>query len=412
MRPSECTMALALTFLLSSFGAGQVPPTNSRVLPSSSSRDITVVFDPELPISFDTVNEIIQSKQLAAAAIDELTGEGAQLSPSNEPLGGSIPGWVIDKSDKVYFAHASRRRDLIGGESRGSLPLRLFIQARGQSEAEKYADLVVKHLNKVLADLSRRGFERKLAQLKAAATEAQNAADLAGNEVAETRARIRNQSSGLSISVLEELISDLKKTQQSLEVELAGMKGRAERLQAEVAKVAERVKKEPTDDEVLRNLMRVTELRKNQLTAARQAWEQGAGKPGDVSKAEEQVALALVELAQAKRSASRPNTDQLDKLNDELSHIFVNVAENEAKLKYVIQRLDEQLQMLKQEAETKPLREQLENQTTELLNLQAEADKTAARVRQLESSFRPARVEVFELTADTKKGADAEKEGQ
>ncbi|MEX2141886.1 MAG: hypothetical protein WD894_21655 [Pirellulales bacterium] len=423
MRILNCTFALAILFLLSSLGAGQeapaLPPELVQAKSVSAQQDITLVFHPEFPISLEAANEIIQSKHLASAAINELTGARTALTSIND--GGRLQGnrgtqgWrVLEPAGMAYFAYLSRRQQLISGESDDSIPLRVVVAVtgpadQGEAEAEKYAALVIKHLNNVVAELSRRAIEHKLERLKSSTDEARNAAELAAEQLQEIRAKVSRQSSVFSEPVLQELVSDLKKQQQALEVELAGMKGRAEALQVEVAKTAKRAEKDPPNDDVLQNLFRVIELRKEQLAAARDLYKANTVRRTDVANAEEQVALAQVELAQAKRSASRPANEHLDKLNDELSHIFVNMAETVAKLEYVKQRLEEHLEMLKQEAETKPLREQLDDQAEAVALLQARANHAAMQVRQLQSSYRPARVEIFDLKTSDDKPANTEK---
>jgi hypothetical protein len=222
---------------------------------------------------------------------------------------------------------------------------------------------------------------------------------------------VRATSSGLSTDVLQELASDLKKTQQALEVELAGMKGRATALQEEVAKTAARVRKDPTDDEVVRNLKRVLELRASQLEVLQTMFKAGAAATQvDVMRAEEQVALAQVELAQAKEANRRSASDRLEKLNDDLAQIATSVAETEAKLDHVNRRLEEHSQLLDRETEAQPLREKLAADTANLVSFKAAADQAVAKVRQLESTFRPTRIEVFELSVGEEKPPKGEAE--
>ena len=265
-------------------------------------------------------------------------------------------------------------------------------------QTQKFARLVIERLNKVLGELSRREFERKLVEFKLAMAEAQRAVEVATARLDETRKQLRREG-GFSIMVLEDLVSSLKKQQQALEIDLAGMKGRAEALQVEIAKMAERVKKEPADDEVVRGLMRVIDHRMQQLRFVKQLVDHGVpgGEPGKLAAAEEQVALAQVELAQAKRTISRSSMDQLDKLNSDLALIAVNSAELEAKLKYVSEQLERNVAMLEAVREAEPIRERIARETKAVENLRLQAEQAAANVRQLETSFRPARVEIFDL---------------
>jgi DNA repair exonuclease SbcCD ATPase subunit len=283
--------------------------------------------------------------------------------------------------------------------------------ADSKIKAEKYAELVIKHLNKVLADLSRRSLEQQLGQLRTAADEARRKVQVAEIKVEELSMRLRNLSGALPEASLHELVSDLTKQQQALEVELAGMTGRREALQREVAKSSERLKKSSADNDVVRNLKRVVELRKEQLAQVKELYRQGVagGGPGMVAKAEEQVVLAEIELAQAIQATARPTDAHLEKLNDELSQVAVSIAENEAKLPFLKDRLKEYEGTLAAAAQTKALREQLDYEIRELSSARLSADAAKRNVAELESSFRPARVEVFELTPKDEKGVDTDK---
>jgi chromosome segregation ATPase len=289
--------------------------------------------------------------------------------------------------------------------------IRASIQGESSpDEAKKYVREVVTRLDKVLAELSRREYEQRRDQLKQAVEQAQESAQLARQRLDEVKTKLESVSAPVSETVLEGLVSDLKKQQQALELELAGIRGRTEALQKELAKMAERTKKEPAADEVLQNLRRVVELRRAQLAATRQLHEQGTVTSLEVGKAEEQVALAQIELAQAQRAVEKPNAEQMDKLTGELAQLAINRAENEAKLKFVTNRLDETLSALKHEVQSKPLRQQLEKQLNAVANLQAQADQAAADLRTFEASFRPAHVEVLDLTPREPK--DGEKSPQ
>jgi hypothetical protein len=421
MPSSPSAIALVLLGIFSSFGAAQEradgpPSPPSESVYKTTERKITLIYDPHFPISSHALNEIIQSKELASAAIGELTGARVNLRAIND--GGRLQGvegttgWGPEKSDKWYLSFVQQRQQLVGGETRGTFPFRLLVagtDAVGESELEKYADLVVKHLNIVLADLSRRAFESKRAELNLAKEQAQKSVELAGLKLDKTRESVRRASGDFSETALQELLTSLRKQQQALEVELAGMKGRAEAIQREVAKTAERAKNDSADDEIITNLMRVIELRTQQLRYLKELGELGTITQAEAAKAEEQVALAKVELAQAKRANSRPASEQLDKLNTELAQIAISMAESEAKLKYVTEQLAIHADKLKHAAYAQPFREQLDKEIAAFVTLQAQANHAATEVTQLESSFRPARVEAFELRTGEDKPEEAGK---
>jgi hypothetical protein len=417
MRIPNLLLPLVLLTPLHSVGLGQEAPTPPRAIQTttdSAERDITLFFDPNFPLDWEDINAILQSKQFAAAAIEEISGRLPELLQRSRPDYGMVGWGTLQGAD--FLAYVTGRRDLIRG-SDGSLPLRLQVQVTRREDddnkvkAEKYAELVIKHLNKVLADLSRRSLEQKLVQLKAKVDEAHRKVLVTEARVAEL---LRHQESGsLPEAVLHELVSDLAKQKQAIEVGLAGMTGRREALQREVAKSSERLKKASAENDVLRNLKRVVELRKEQLAQVKELYRQGVagGGPGMVAKAEEQVVLAEIELAQAIQATARPTDAHLEKLNDELSQVAVSIAENEAKLPFLKERLFVYERTLQEAAQTKALREQLDYEIRELSSARLSADAAKADVAELEASFRPARVDVFKLTPEKEKEGNAKKEG-
>jgi flagellar biosynthesis chaperone FliJ len=420
MRTSGILLSLLFLTSLHAVGLGQELTPAPREIPTttdSAERDITVFFDANFPLSRDDINAIVQSKQFVAAAIKELSGRVPELYPSSRPDYG-IVGWGTLKGAE-FFAYVTGRQELIRGAD-GSLPLHLQVEVTQREDennkvtAEKYAELVIKHLNKVLADLSRRSLEQRLEQLKATVDEGRRQVQMAEATVEGLSARLRQKSGDLPEAVLHELVSDVTKQRQALEVELVGMKGRSEAIQREVARLSERLKKSSADDDVVRNLKRVVALRKEQLALVKQLYSQGVagGEPGKVAKAEEEVVLAEIDLARATQASAGPTDARLEKLNDELSQIAVGIAENEAKLKYLTTRLDEYDQILSDAAKNKAMRQQIDSEIGLIITLKQKADAAQAKVAQLESPFRPARVEVFELTPREEKPAGAKQEGR
>ena len=356
-------------------------------------------------LSSGAIDELARSKEVAGAAASDMTGQPVALELEN-----NFQLWSIEKTGTRYSAWIDSPRRSPGGQGLW-VTIRASIQGESSpDEAKKYVREVVTRLDKVLAELSRREYEQRRDQLKQAVDQAQESAQLARQRLDEVKTKLESVSAPVSETVLEGLVSDLKKQQQALELELAGIRGRTEALQKELAKIAERTKKEPAADEVLQNLRRVVELRRAQLAATRQLHEQGTVTSLEVGKSEEQVALAQIELAQAQRAVEKPNAEQMDKLTGELAQLAINRAENEAKLKFVTNRLDETLSALKHEVQSKPLRQQLEKQLNAVANLQAQADQATADLRTFEASFRPAHVEVLDLTPREPK--DGEKSPQ
>jgi hypothetical protein len=411
MRILSGPLPLALAIVLFIGSALIAQPPERRPLDETRSEELVEIhFDRSIfPATLEAIEEIVRSEDVSGAAVREVSGKTANFQVWGRTSELShTQGWNVEGSDANYWRYWARAAGTNLPSIQGRQYLRIqvgILSPYGSEEGkqtEKFARLVIERLNKVLAELSRREYERRLKELNIAAAQARQAVDHASAKLNDTRVQHRGESS-LSIPVLEELASNLKKQQQALEVDLAGMKGRKEALQVEIAKTAERVKKEPADDEVVRNLQRVLDLRVQHLRNIKKIVETGTVTELEAGKAEEAVAMAQVELAQAKRTISRSATDQLDKLNSDLALIAVNSAELESKLKYVTEQLEINIVMLREGREAEPIRERIARETKAVESLRLKAEQVDTNVRQLESSFRPARIEVFDL--DDSEGA-------
>jgi hypothetical protein len=76
------------------------------------------------------------------------------------------------------------------------------------------------------------------------------------------------------------------------------------------------------------------------------------------------------------------------------------------------QLLELQESLEREIGEAKPLREEIAAESAVAQEFAAEARKRGAEFRRLKASYRPARVEVFDLKAIEEKPSDAEKTGQ
>lgn len=272
-----------------------------------------------------------------------------------------------------------------------------------QDLTRRYHEAVRKRLEDALNQLSRREIEKRLARQRQLLEDNRKSAEIERSRLNDKRQDLRGISSGLPQSVLEESVSNLQQQQQALELEIAGFKGRTAALERQIAKATEELKQQPADDEVTQNLKRVLELRKRTLGRMRALRESGTVTEVEMAKQEEQVALAEVELAQAKRQGANSVRARLDALNAELEKIAVERADAETKLEYVTKHLGDALQELKTEIDrAQPLRDEITAEAAIAQQMAAEVRQAEAELRRLEASFRPASVEVFEFgeTAD------------
>ncbi len=147
---------------------------------------------------------------------------------------------------------------------------------------------------------------------------------------------------------------------------------------------------------MVQNLARVIKLRTQQLERYRQLHKSAAVSEAEVLKAEEDVALAQVELAQARRLAVKGKTDEADRLNSQLVDVAIAASEAQTKLQFVEKRLEENLEKLRRESTVAaPLREEIQAASAATQQMLQEVRRRESHIRSLEASFKPTSVESF-----------------
>jgi chromosome segregation ATPase len=210
--------------------------------------------------------------------------------------------------------------------------------------------------------------------------------------------------------VLEESVSNLMKQEQALALEAFGLNVREEQYREQVKAATDLLKKARPDEEILAGLNRVRESRLQTLDRLRELHKQGVITGAEIAKAEEEVAIAQMEIKEAIRDAGKASSDRLEKLNTELANVTVARMEARLKREYVGDQLAELQESLKREiGEAKPLREEIAAISTGAQEFAAEARKREAELHRLKASYRTARVEVFDLSISEDKPADTEK---
>jgi hypothetical protein len=291
-----------------------------------------------------------------------------------------------------------------GGIVFGTLHVHVNAKEARISEAEyrallaRYLEAVRKRFQESLDTVTKREFEKHLKREAESVAQDRQLANSAQGRVQQKREELRKTAAGLPQSVLEESVSNLQKQEQALALDIEGLKGRSTAIEKQLRDAADELKKAGPDDEVVKHLERVLVARMEQLKRMREAHAGGAIPAAELAKAEENVALAQVEVVQAKRQVGKGPLARIDALNTELARIFVERTEFEAKATYVEEHLASARQALENEMNSaQPLREEIAAEAAAAQAMAIEARKREAELRRLEASYRPASVEVFDL---------------
>jgi chromosome segregation ATPase len=197
-------------------------------------------------------------------------------------------------------------------------------------------------------------------------------------------------------ALLTETLGNLQRQQQSFELELVGMKGRAEAIQNQIKQITERLKGRAEGDEIVRNLQRVVNLRAEQLRRVTDLKVYRTIDEAAKAKAEEELVLAQIELDRAKREAQKGPSDQLDKFSSELADIAISTASIDAKLNYVSRKLDETRKLLAIDVnDAQPLRDRLAAETAALQAALSEVQKRQAELSRQAARMQPVTVEII-----------------
>ena len=352
----------------------------------------------QLPVNFDQLNQLVVSPQVCGAAVTDVSGKPAK------PADASKWAWTDGEATYTVACNALMQRGggrmPLGGLE---LSLRVFIKGdekfRSDANVARFTSAVARRLGEALTEASSREAKSQVEKERRVLEEEMKLAAESEDRVRQLRNKLREIAPvEATQALLTETLGNLQRQQQSFELELVGMKGRAEAIQNQIKQVTERLKGRAESDEIVRNLQRVVNLRAEQLQRVTDLKVFRTIDESAKAKAEEQFFLAQVELDRAKREAQKGPSDQLDKLSSELADIAISTASIDAKLNYVSRKLDETRKLLAIDInDAQPLRDRLAAETAALQSALAEVQKRQAELSRQAARMQAVTVEIIDL---------------
>jgi hypothetical protein len=143
--------------------------------------------------------------------------------------------------------------------------------------------------------------------------------------------------------------SELVRRVQALELDLAGLDARQKAVQEQIAATQAAAKQRLAEDSVTRELQRLLATSEDTLAQLKKAADAGRASMVDVSRGEEGVAKARIDLARRQEELTRQaGGGQLEEFTKELSRMAIDKAEKEAQMQVVRKQLDEVQKQLMQ----------------------------------------------------------------
>jgi hypothetical protein len=375
-------------------------PVATPFLGTATTRTLLVRVPRErLPLNFIEINQLLMSREVAGLAVTDVSGKpfktdqaSQQTAVVTSKLSGRLTTWSDGESNYTV--------ECLGFNSR-SEQLELMVRyrveaARTDTQVAKFIEAVARRLGEALTQVANKAHRDSIAKNRRAVERERAMAEAAEEKVRRLRSELRSVAPvDATQAILTENIGQLQRQKQSLEIDLAGMKGRAVAIQDHVKELTERLQREPENDEVVKNLERVVKLRATQLERITDLRIYRVIDEAAKAKAEEQLILAQVELDRARRESRKSTSDQLDKLNTDLAGIAISTAEMDAKLKYVQEKLADTRKQLEFDVhQAQPLRDRLTVETAAYQLALAEAQKREAEMARLDANVQPVTVEL------------------
>ncbi len=396
-------LAAAVGMAFGQFGGAFPNPENRSY---GTEAKVALILDPSAIITADLIDRIMFSDAVLEKAVRDLGGK--RDGDRKWPVKVMIDGQEVEIGPFMGKSEFPARS--MGGPAAVVLNYGMAIDPSEEDRkklseealkkkygpiAAKASEPLYKRLAEAMTVVTRKQFGKQLdRQAKLAAIENELArkaeADL---EVA--RQNLRKQSTGIPEAVMLENVAHLQKQRQALELELAGLQGRAEAIQMQIGKVEALPRRNQQKADLVDNLNKVLKLRQMEFERNRTLHSQGIVSPTELRGSEEKVLLAEIDLAKAKSELNITSRDLTDKLVAELAQIAIATADNEAKLKYVREKLELDHLKLEQEMALQPQRERLAADSAAVQAQVLEARKKLSELRQADFSFRPATVESF-----------------
>lgn len=285
---------------------------------------------------------------------------------------------------------------------------------KGQELCRRLADVFAHRIERSMDAFCRKSWDREMNVLAQYELMAASNAKLAEVELTKLQEELQNLelTSPLSTEALEKQLVDVMSQRQNLTIEIDGLESRRSALEMQIAKSTEVAEKAVQDDEVVKNLERVVELRHRELAVVKQQIAAGQATARDRESVEIQLVTSQADLAEARRTISAARVGAvLDQLRIDLAQTVVRLEECRARQESVKRQLDELAkQHFVSRQSVEPLRDRvrLASSRAELL-LKAKNDAGMERWR-LECRMSPIIVRL--LTAEPANRAAAEQPAQ
>jgi hypothetical protein len=183
---------------------------------------------------------------------------------------------------------------------------------------------------------------RPLMAAEHAANEARREAEQAMIAAVERRREVRDAAKVLDPSpdAVRGTAARLDAEKQRITLELAGQSARQKALEERVAKLGESAAARVGKDPVAAELEKIVQLREEEVRRGDTLRQAKSISEGEIGKLQAQVAEAKARLFERRESVAKlSGTDLLGDLNKELVTLTITIAENEARLRHVDERL-------------------------------------------------------------------------
>ena len=173
------------------------------------------------------------------------------------------------------------------------------------------------------------------------------------------------------IRVLAGQRSELMRTVQGLEMELAGMEARRRAIQEQIVQGRELADRQLAEDEVTKELKKLLDLSMMNIERIEKAVDSGRAPETDLTQAMESMTRAKIELARRREEMMKSaGGGQLEQYNAELSRIAVDKADKQAQLDVLRQQLGDIQRQLMQASTFDPeaARSRVAQETLDLAN--------------------------------------------
>ena len=224
------------------------------------------------------------------------------------------------------------------------------VPQKNQAEIDKYGHAVSQILERVAAKMVRQAPEFSVNVVRHKRFEDFNKIEQRLRDLNEQIEKIRREIGGevgLSPVQLAERYADLARQALSTRMSLDVMKARESAIRHQIESLKAQADAKVADNQTLRTLKRIVELRKSRFENLKKLKAQGTVPQDDVDKVEEEMLAAMVELDRASATQQKDESQaQLDQLTAELSKLAVDRAEADARLKFLADAVPDTEQQL------------------------------------------------------------------